>query len=196
MKAMFFILLLAALTSYSNGAPNRNHSSIKDSLFEKYGKLENVLITSSGNEAISSIFLYKKRRKWKGVLFTDASIIDIVEGSSRYIHRITIKTFEADTIGPKIFALGLESQKQYTQSELANFYRNRMKEIGNPRIEYDLPHCSHGGLISILYKGKTTSYSDCYSYSKELQELPEMKSFFAIASFVLIQVYIKISPKK
>ena len=196
MKAIFFLLLFVALTSFSQVESNRNHLTLKDSLLKKFGKRDNVLITSSGNEAISSIFLYKKGRKWKGVLFTDASIVDIVDGSSRYTHIITIKTFEADTIGPKVFSLGLESLKQYTQSELANFYRNRMKEIGNPIIEYDLPHCSHGGLISILYKGKTTSYSDCYSYSKELQELPEIKSFFAITSFVLIQVYIILNPKK
>jgi len=176
--------------------PPRNHSTIKDSLLKKYDKFKNVLITSSGNNAISSIFLYKKGRKWKGVLITDAAIVDIVDGSSRYKHILTTKLFEADTIGPKVFALGLDSLKEFTQSELVNFYRNKMKEIGNPIIEYDLPHCSHGGLISIMYKGKTTSYSDCYSYSKELQELPEIKSFFEIASFVLIQVYMKLDPKK
>lgn len=196
MKAIFFLLFFAALTSFSMGEPTRNHSTIKDSLLKKYDKFDNVLITSSGNDAISSIFLYKKGRKWKGVLFTDASIVDIVDGSSRYKHILTTKLFEADTIGRKVFALGLDSLKQYTQIELANFYRNRMKEIGNQKIEYDLPHCSHGGLISILYKGKTISYSDCYSYSKELRELPELKSFFEITSFVLIQVYIKLDSKK
>lgn len=175
---------------------NRTHVTIQDSLFKKHGKRDNVLITSSGSDAVSSIFLYKKARKWKGVLFADASIVNIVDGLSCYIHKITVKPFDADTIGPKLYALGIENLKQYSQHELAIFYAKKMKEVANAAIEYDLPNCSHPGLFSITYKGKTISYTDCYSYSKELQELPEMKNFFAITSFVLIQTYIKLNPKK
>ena len=143
--------------------------------------------------AISNLLFYKKGKCWKGVLFNDASLVN---QSSQFVHVITIKNFEADTVGQELVKLGIAELKQYALKDLSNFYNEQRKLTGNKNVEYELPYCIDGAMISISYKEQSYSYGDCIASDSVLQKLPEIMRFHRITNYLQVVVYPLLNKRK
>ncbi len=186
-------LLLIAITSLAQISKTRNYAIVTDSLFKKHCKKNSIHFSIKTDLAVTNFFFYKKGKKWRGLAFDDVSLL---MPTGQFSHRVRIKSFNADTVGPKLVALGIDSLKQYSQKELTDFYSKKKNEKEMTIKEYPLPPCADGGLVSITVKGKTTAYSDCICATLELKALPEIRRFTDIFTYLQGTVYQIVNKRK
>lgn len=190
MKAAILLFVGLCITSilFSQTPPKRSYETVRDSLLKKHKKQTPIVFSVPLDMAVLNLFFYKKGKKWHGIMFKDASLVN---PESQFVHVIRMRTFDADTIGPKLMALGVDKLKQYNLDELSKYYNQKMKALKNPNVEYDLPYCSDGGSKTILFKGQSYTYSDCFYTNSVLQTLPEIKRFYEVTNYLQV----KISPR-
>lgn len=195
MRATIFLSLcvVVALSGFSQDLRNRDYTSVKDSLLKKHRKQTPIVYSIQLDQAIFSLFFYKKKGKWHGVMFNDAALVG---SQSQYVHLIRMKKFDADTIGKRIVILGIDKLKQFSLVELSKFYNEKMKAIKNPNVEYELPNCAYGGSRTLIFKGKSYTYIDCVTTSAELQTLPEIKRFYDITDYLQVIIAPRIEKLK
>lgn len=193
-KIFLIIGLFISAISLAQVKPTRNNATVSDSLLKKYRKCNPILYSLKGDLAISNFLFYKKGKHWKGIMFNDVSLVD---RNSQFVHVIFIKNFDADTIGPKLIRLGVKELKQYTQTELSDFYNKKMQEkTNNTKLDYSIPSCSSSGLVSIFFQDQTTSYPNCLCSIEELKALPEIKHFADIFNYLQGTVFQILNKRK
>lgn len=143
------------------------------------------MFTSTSGLSVSNTLIFKERGKWFGILFNDMPALD---EKGRAIHKVFIKKFDADTIGPHLLTLDVYNLKEHTVSELAEFYNRKMRETGNAKIDYDLPYCSHSTVVSITTNGKTVKYTDCLYSNSILRSNPDINKFANAANYFMINL--------
>lgn len=179
-------LLLIATTSLAQILKTRNYVTVTDSLFKKHRKKKSIHFSIKNDLSVINFFFYKNGKKWSGLAFDEVSLL---MPTGHFDHRITIKSFDADTVGLKLVALGIDSLKQYSQKELADFYSKKINERKMTIQEYPLPPCAEGGIVSITVRGKTITYPDCICANSELNTLREVRRFTNVFTYLQGTVY-------
>ena len=188
-----FLCLHIVCVTFGQTNGNRDNTTVTDSLLKKHRKQTPILFSIKNDMAVSSLFFYKKGKCWNGVLLNDAKLVN---QSSQFVHVITVRNFEADTVGQRLIKLGIAELKQYTIKDLSIFYNEQRKLTGNKNVEYELPYCIDGATISISFKGKSYSYGDCITSDPILKKLPEIDRFHQITNYLQVMVYPLLNKRK